>query len=93
MAWGRPAHSCGERRGLSDPPPGVPSPCSQAATATLIGSRRLRPTQRTQVTEALRAFSIETVIAYTAAHEPSKAVAQGLEKCTNYLAPVALDVD
>ena len=63
------------------------------ATATLTGSRRLRPTQRTQVTEALRAFSIEAVIAYTAAHEPSKAVAQGLEKCTNYLAPVALDVD
>ena len=31
------------------------------------------------VTEALRAFSIETVVAYTAAHEPSKAVAHGLE--------------
>ena len=45
------------------------------------------------VTEALRAFSIETVVAYTAAHEPSKAVAHGLETCTNYLAPVTLDVD
>ena len=45
------------------------------------------------VTEALRAFSIETVVAYTAAHEPSKAVAHGLETCSNYLAPVTLDVD
>jgi hypothetical protein len=41
------------------------------------------------VTEALRAFSVETVVAYPANKKTAKEVAHGLDAHTNFLAPVA----
>jgi len=41
------------------------------------------------VTEALRAFSVEMVIAYPADREVAKEVARGLDTQTSFLAPVA----
>jgi len=40
------------------------------------------------VTEALRAFSVETVIAYPAKSHIAKKVARDLDLHTNFLAPV-----
>lgn len=40
------------------------------------------------ITEALRVMSIETVVAYPAAHADSRQVAMGLDTCTNFFAPL-----
>ena len=40
------------------------------------------------VAEALRAFSVETVVAYPAKDETARRVAHGLDSTTNMFAPV-----
>ena len=40
------------------------------------------------ITEALRVMSIETVVAYPAAHADSRQVAMGFDTCTNFFAPL-----
>ena len=40
------------------------------------------------VAEALRGFSVETVVAYAAASDASAAVARGVERHSAFLAPI-----
>ena len=67
--------------------------CGRSPDTVPFSGRRSSAMGTMSVAEALRSFSIETVVAYPAAHSPSKAVATGLDTCTSFLAPVATSND
>ena len=62
--------------------------CGRSPDVVPFSGRRSSAQGTMSVTEALRAFSIETVVAYTAKDEASSIVATGLEKETKLFAPL-----
>ena len=66
----------------------INSQCGRSPDNVPFSARRSSAMGTMSVTEALRYFSIETVVAYTATDHTSKAVAQGLDAHTALFAPV-----
>ena len=62
--------------------------CGRSPDAVPFSGRRSSAMGTMSVAEALRSFSIETVVAYPAADATSKTVAHGLDGCTRFLAPL-----
>ena len=65
------------------------SACSRSPDNVPFAGRRSSSMGTMSVAEALRAFSVETVVAYPAKDETAKRVARGLDSTTNMFAPVA----
>ena len=63
--------------------------CGRSPDVVPFSGRRSSAMGTMSVTEALRAFSVETVVAYTAKDETSRSVAAGLEQHTKLFAPVS----
>jgi len=63
--------------------------CARSPDVVPFSGRRNSAMGTMSINEAIRAFSVETVVAYPSKQEVSKAVAQGLDNCTEMLAPVA----
>lgn len=62
--------------------------CGRSPDVVPFSGRRSSAMGTMSVCEALRSFSIETVVAYPATHATSKRVATGLDACTRFLAPL-----
>ena len=62
--------------------------CGRSPDVVPFSGRRSSSQGTMSVAEALRAFSIETVVAYPAADGASERVAKGLDSTTAFLAPV-----
>ena len=62
--------------------------CSRGPDVFPFSGRRSSAMGTMSVTEALRGFSIEVVLAYPAASEDSKAVAEGAEAASSFLSVV-----
>jgi len=62
--------------------------CGRSPDVVPFSGRRSSAMGTMSVADALRAFSIETVLAYTAKDESSRAVASGLDTTSTFLAPL-----
>jgi glyceraldehyde-3-phosphate dehydrogenase (NADP+) len=62
--------------------------CGRSPDVVPFSGRRSSAMGTMSVAEALRSFSIETVVAYPTSHAPSKQVATGLDRVTQFFAPV-----
>jgi len=62
--------------------------CGRSPDSLPFSGRRSSAMGTMSITEAIRAFSIETVVAYAAASEPSRQLAAGLDSTTSFLAPL-----
>lgn len=62
--------------------------CARSPDVLPFSGRRSSAMGTMSIAEALRSFSIETVVAYPAKSAESKAVAQGLDTRTEFLAPL-----
>ena len=62
--------------------------CGRSPDSVPFSGRRSSAMGTMSVTEALRALSVETVVAYPAKDEASAAVARGLDSRSQFLAPV-----
>ena len=62
--------------------------CGRSPDVVPFSGRRRSAMGTMSICEALRAFSVETVVAYPSSSAASKAVAMGLDGCTDFLAPV-----
>ena len=62
---------------------------SRSPDVVPFSGRRSSALGTMSVSEALRAFSVETVVAYPARDASSKQLAEGLESRTAFLAPIA----
>ena len=63
--------------------------CGRSPDVVPFSGRRQSAMGTMSVTEALRAFSVETVVAYPSKDATSKEVAVGLEGVTSFLAALA----
>ena len=66
----------------------INSQCGRSPDIVPFSGRRSSAQGTMSVTEALRSFSVETVVAYPSSHPPSKAVGMGLDTRTSFLAPI-----
>jgi len=62
--------------------------CSRSPDAFPFSGRRSSAMGTMSVSEALKYFSIETVVAYSAVSEASQAAVQGIEAKSKFLAPL-----
>ena len=67
--------------------------CGRSPDVVPFSGRRRSSMGTMSVTEALRSFSVETVVAYTASDPASKRITMGLDDCTEYLAPLNVTVE
>jgi len=66
----------------------VNAPCQRSPDTLPFSGRRSSAMGTMSVTEALRAFSVETVVAFPEASAATAAAVEGIEAASNFLAPV-----